>query len=684
MNARSTRRGIAAILALLLAVSIAPMTASAATGRITGTVTMFGCQPGSDLRVIAYDITGLTGEGEPPREVPAIVSQGREPNAFNFEFNGLQLGRAFEVDGVIPEETCGHVAWDSDAGRIALPDASAPLVFRGYAIRSRLEIRNERSDDPDIEWLGADFAETDAGSMHRVLRWSTSHSTTRGILQLATEQFPLVDPCIEPPGLIHSETVSAGGGEWSEVTVDLGSVLDQVPAQHKRFVLGGAGVFARVLPVVQEGSVKNCNLIDTGAAGHAIISFKIRKAPKPAPQIKLPDKGPVLPALQYGDQGQPLAYGPPLFDRSNPGGNERPHGAQLCYQATKWHKVNLKFPAPLGDSYAGAAGLPDGHWIFPGDVFCHIYVKNSPKSSSFLDDFSDFVSGAIEGVAWFVNKISDMYSSIKTFVVKRVVDALDWVGNNVVGYDFCQSACETLVVAAVDYGMAAMGLPPSLPNFDQLTSMGVDYLATQIAEQTGVPPEVVDHAYDIAVQSVKKMKETRGGAGPAPALFDWAVNYTGFTPAALVLKLRHFNVAGAKKSPAVLWIDPSDQIFQWTTIPLPKDMPEIVSSGIPFYEPFLTVPISLTPDATVVDDFFCPKGKCTPPWRNFMFNVEYRLAVEAQHCSSHGGTRFDVRGADLVDQNLIVFHEAQWTVEPNAINTSFFFGPVYDRCLMGG
>lgn len=53
--------------------------------------------------------------------------------------------------------------------------------------------------------------------------------------------------------------------------------------------------------------------------------------------------------------------------------------------------------------------------------------------------------------------------------------------------------------------LVAAGIPPSLPNFDQLTDDGLDYLAEQAVEQSPVPipPELHDQAKDAFKAGVK-------------------------------------------------------------------------------------------------------------------------------------------------------------------------------------
>jgi hypothetical protein len=85
-----------------------------------------------------------------------------------------------------------------------------------------------------------------------------------------------------------------------------------------------------------------------------------------------------------------------------------------------------------------------------------------------------------------------------------------------------------------------MGAPPSLPNFDELTEMGLDYLAAEVASQTGLPPEFVDLATGEAQRFVAKaiemmQQEHQGSAVSAAA--GWLAPEFGLTPGALRLRL---------------------------------------------------------------------------------------------------------------------------------------------------
>ena len=158
---------------------------------------------------------------------------------------------------------------------------------------------------------------------------------------------------------------------------------------------------------------------------------------------------------------------------------------------------NIKAPSPW-------AGFP------PGSVLC-------PKSfqggdGDFLSDLSDAVEGAF-------NFISDLYNKLSDWAVE-LVDQLNplciqaKLASEVVGVgqkevkDGCHLAAKLAVTAAKTY----VGLPPSLPNFDQLTNLGKENLvelAAQEMEAQGVPcpqecKDVIRKGLDYSLEQVKK------------------------------------------------------------------------------------------------------------------------------------------------------------------------------------
>lgn len=100
-----------------------------------------------------------------------------------------------------------------------------------------------------------------------------------------------------------------------------------------------------------------------------------------------------------------------------------------------------------------------------GTRFCSESYRGMGEQS-WYEALFDFMKG---GVSW----VSNLYESIKQGVVSAV-------GSVMCGSD---PTCEDFLMAGLNIGLAAMGIPPSIPNFDQLLNQGIDYLAAEVVDQ---------------------------------------------------------------------------------------------------------------------------------------------------------------------------------------------------------
>ncbi|HEY5983260.1 MAG TPA: hypothetical protein VIU38_07275, partial [Anaerolineales bacterium] len=97
-------------------------------------------------------------------------------------------------------------------------------------------------------------------------------------------------------------------------------------------------------------------------------------------------------------------------------------------------------------------------------------------------------SWALDQLKAAANWLSKAYADLKAFAINTI---MKYTGMQAL----CDAAgtqdeCRQAVEAAVDYGLAAMGVPPSIPNFDELMSQGQDYLihvAVQELKDQGLP-----------------------------------------------------------------------------------------------------------------------------------------------------------------------------------------------------
>jgi len=129
---------------------------------------------------------------------------------------------------------------------------------------------------------------------------------------------------------------------------------------------------------------------------------------------------------------------------------------------SKYHWTREQYQAKLD------AMLPQGAVIH--------YVKAKP---GFWDEFFGLLKAIYSGV-------SGAYADAKSSVVS-LIDYIPLIG------DDARALLKTAASCAIDYGLASIGLPPSLPNIDQLAKGGMDYLLKVSVEEAlreaGIPAD---------------------------------------------------------------------------------------------------------------------------------------------------------------------------------------------------
>ena len=130
-----------------------------------------------------------------------------------------------------------------------------------------------------------------------------------------------------------------------------------------------------------------------------------------------------------------------------------------------------------------------------GQVLC----PPKPKGKSLLESIVSFVVDA-------VNWVANTYQKVKDEVINLVA--------KFVPAELCNKSC---IGALLDAGLVALGIPPNLPNFDQVLNQGIDYLASSAVEAIGVPKALQDMAAgpakDLAIEQFKKTAEEQIKAG---------------------------------------------------------------------------------------------------------------------------------------------------------------------------
>lgn len=146
----------------------------------------------------------------------------------------------------------------------------------------------------------------------------------------------------------------------------------------------------------------------------------------------------------------------------------------------------------------------------PGDVLCP--EKDQGGNKGFLEALGDFVESAFNFIADAYNKLSDWAVELVEQLNPLCIQAKMASNAIKVGEEEVKDACHYIAVVAVTAAKTYVGLPPSLPNFDQLKEMGKENLvemAAQELESNGVPcPEackdVIRKGIDASIEHVEK------------------------------------------------------------------------------------------------------------------------------------------------------------------------------------
>lgn len=124
-----------------------------------------------------------------------------------------------------------------------------------------------------------------------------------------------------------------------------------------------------------------------------------------------------------------------------------------------------------------------------------------------LNNIIQSIKDFVEAVIKIVDFASNFYNGLKAGLTNLIAEGLSSIGIP------CEATCKSVISSGLSIGQAALGIPPSIPNFDQLMDEGVDYLAKEAASQvssaTGLP---LDEAAEYAVKAslkktIKEVKE---------------------------------------------------------------------------------------------------------------------------------------------------------------------------------
>jgi hypothetical protein len=523
---------------------------------IEGTLRLDGCVvASSQLRVIAEPLRLATREFRAPILDPSFVPPEAElrrttdPHLFAFTIAQADPLTLYRLRVGFPPSPCGRVFWRGPAQGLAVAGQRS-LVIEGFAARTTVEVRETGT----TRWVGADDLRFDDPSKAvRTFRFrSTLEDVVEGELQVSTEAFPIegdFGPCDEPrKGIVLRERIPAAR-LGTLARVDFGALL--TPDRRDRTTYdrlqAGKPLYVRVVPIRSDGPA--CDVARDGVHGWVMLA-KLPASFRIPPPTQSPG------AITPGDNQH---YEPPYLGQPFAG---HPTYDEVAYKVIKPHKAPSSEFCTHGGFSADPMGcfLVSWKWVDPGAEvgvgtwFFYLPHYKSGGGGGFFSGLASSIGNLVTatfgalgaGVEFFHNLTEEVKQAVAQ-IAADVITQFPGAGQLCDDLSPGDGDCADLVKTGIETGLVAMGIPPSIPSWDELKKQGTAYLATlaasEIEKVTHVPPAVSELVLEAMAQKVlNQMGDNREGAGGGTK-YDWLVPYAGFEPAVWTVTIRK-NVAG--------------------------------------------------------------------------------------------------------------------------------------------
>jgi len=308
----------------------------------------------------------------------------------------------------------------------------------------------------------------DDPDLRESFRWTTTlPGVTYALWQVSDKPFP-PGSTLNPPGLVHQGVSSAvsgtftldfedyfwggsgsGGGFGGLGGFDFPTSLDELlgkgqdPVQQFNPWLA-KGFFVRVLPMTGQAFPGLAGQV-AGPPSKAIVVIYTPKGTPYSP--KTPPSGPVYEARVVG--WQPYRPSDPAY-------------ATCTVMNFDWYSFKK------GSLLCGCPG-----------VKCSSSGSGCSLSPT---DWGDCASDAFGAVGSALGSLVSFTTNLYNGAIDFVTDTLSSVACGALSGDV-KKACEAGVGIAVKAGLASLGLPPEIPDFEKLMSEGLDYALAVAAEQ---------------------------------------------------------------------------------------------------------------------------------------------------------------------------------------------------------
>lgn len=360
-----------------------------------------------------------------------------------------------------------------------------------------LEIRVTEPDDAVAPWTSFALTLFTDESHTRGARWSSPGSgATKVLWQVSTRRFGREFEHY-PVGLLASGW--AEGDEAGQFDIDFDHLLSTVPppspgAQPWDVELSMVGVDVHDLEI----TVPDFGYAEL-ASGPRLYAVRVTPfdgsvragAPSNTVYVLIRDREETNPLVPFQPPGSPyqveILSMTPIYPPTMSGD---------CVTITGIdHEVAL---AQLGPNY-DRPGYPFNpiYRYFEsriGDVYCPDH-DDGGGLGGFFDAFFDFL-------VTLASLPAEAYEELKEGFVEIVAEI--WNATGGAAFDLeCDEECQDLLVTGLEIGLASLGIPPQLPNAEELMDQGLDYLVAAAVEEAGMSCD--DTCRDLIADGIQEL-----------------------------------------------------------------------------------------------------------------------------------------------------------------------------------
>ena len=396
------------------------------------------------------------------------------------------------------------------------PSAGSPLAspsFQLWTTRQGGEPNGQGEYPNKLEHL----TEVGVASTETTPHWfqfqGASATTSSVVFQVSAKPFSNVENWDAPSGMVYSKAYSA-----LPVTL-LANYQNTVPIPFHDFgpaaatLKPGEAVPYYVRAVALSTSVTPGVISAAFSETMTVNYFKQQKVTiYQWKTVPVPSYTPTIQVIHY----QPVQW-------------ENPNWAHYytVYRYPKWNELNFNVTDGTSTLYTywhywwqDHSMTPDRYekeilweWFSPGS-YLQVWDKQENKSwwEDLWDGIVSFFKSILDIVVKVVNWASTSFAKLKAGIISFIAKNFPLIPDSLRGY------LNVALTMLVDSGLASLGIPPSLPNFDQLANGGLDYLAKEGLAAAGVEADAITDAVLSEAKSVIKAKlaDSINSASPNP------------------------------------------------------------------------------------------------------------------------------------------------------------------------